>query len=506
MPQGATVVRTQQQVTISAGGNTLWVGTNPSGLNVNAAFSADAQGKVHGLMQQPANGDPANAVVTASGQTLTTSQLANYATLYRTFADSWRISQADSLFTDQPGDDATAFNDPTFPDQNPAPIPAADMAAATAACSGYGFDATDLADCELDVASTGNAGFASALAASSGSVPGAAAAPTAGTTTPGPTTSAATNSLQPGQTVSGTLSGTATKSYPFTVAAGTVAYFAAAPNCDQKTSSNVLYSVANADGSSFTASRYICDDIGRVVFANAGTYELLLRSQAGTGGSYSVIWKTSRADRVQPLTAGQTASGTIDQPGAQDVWTMAVTAGTVAYFAADKKCDQSTSSALLYQVRGTDGNAFSAGRYVCDDIGRVVFANAGTYQLVVASQGGATRNYSITWEVSRADRALSLQPGHNVTGTIDLPGAIDIWTFTVPAGTVAYLDADPQCKATNGNLLYGVQDASGAPVGGASYICNSLGRVTFDKTGTYRLTVSSVDGATNSYTILWKDS
>ncbi len=268
----------------------------------------------------------------------------------------------------------------------------------------------------------------------------------------------------------------------------------------------MLYSVAYADGSSLSAGREICDDVGRVVFPDAGTYEVLLRSPTGVGGNYSVTWKTSRADRIQALTAGQTATGTIELPGARDVWTMAVPAGAVAYFAADKKCDQSTSSALLYQVRLGDGSAFSAGRYICDDVGRVVFANAGTYQLTVASQGGATRNYSITWEMSRADRALSLQPGQTASGTIDLPGAKDIWTFTVPAGTVAYFDADPNCNAASGNLLYEVQDASGASVGGGRYICDSLGRVAFPKAGTYHLTVSSVDGATKSYTILWKDS
>jgi hypothetical protein len=306
--------------------------------------------------------------------------------------------------------------------------------------------------------------------------------------------------------VSETLSRGATKTYPFTVPAGTVGYFAAAANCDQSTNSNVLYTVAHADGSSFSSGRYICDDVGRVVFADAGTYELLLRSPSGAGGNYSVTWKTSRADRVQTLMAGQTATGTIDLPGARDVWTMAVPAGTVAYFAADKTCDQSTSPALPYSVQGSDGSAFSAGRYICDDVGRVVFANAGTYQLVVASDGGATRKYSITWEMSRADRALSLQPGQTVSGTIDLPGAQDIWTFTVPGGTVAYFDADPNCNAAGGNLLYDVQDASGTSIDSDRYICDSLGRVAFPKAGTYRLVVSSVGGATKSYTILWKES
>ncbi|HZV26533.1 MAG TPA: RHS repeat-associated core domain-containing protein [Acidothermaceae bacterium] len=506
LPHGATVVRTPQQVAISADGNTLWVGTNPYGLNVNASFSAAAQGQVRGLMG-PSSGQPGNAVVTASGQKLTTDQLTNYDTLYRTFADSWRISQADSLFTDRPGNDATAFDDPTFPDPNPAPIPAADLTAAKAACSGYGFDPTDLADCEIDVASTGDAGFASALAASSGSVPGAAVGASVGTPAPGESTTAATtNSLRPGQTVSGTLPRGATKTYPFTVAAGTVGYFAAAPNCDASTSSNVLYTVAHVDGTSLTAGRYICDDVGRVVFADAGTYELLLRSPSGVGGTYSVTWKVSRADRVQALLAGQTATGTIDLPGARDIWTLGVPAGAVAYFSADKNCDQSTSSDLLYSVQGSDGSAFSAGRYICDDLGRVVFAKAGTYQLSVASEGGATRNYSVTWEISRADRALSLQPGQTASGTIDLPGAQDIWTFTVPAGTVAYFDADPNCSAAGGNLLYEVRDASGAPVSSGRYICDSLGKVAFPKAGTYRLVVSSVGPATKSYTILWKNS
>ena len=57
LPHGATVVRTAQQVTISAGGNTLWVATNPYGLNVNASFSAAAQAHVQGLME-PSGGQP----------------------------------------------------------------------------------------------------------------------------------------------------------------------------------------------------------------------------------------------------------------------------------------------------------------------------------------------------------------------------------------------------------------------------------------------------------------
>ena len=101
---------------------------------------------------------------TASGKTIPLEDLrTDYDTLYRTFADSWRITQAASLFTDKPGNDATAFNDPTFPDRTVPPVVPADLAAsAKAACVAAGLTGADLADCELDVASTGDTGYAAA--------------------------------------------------------------------------------------------------------------------------------------------------------------------------------------------------------------------------------------------------------------------------------------------------------------------------------------------------------
>jgi hypothetical protein len=73
-----------------------------------------------------------------------------------------------------------------------------------------------------------------------------------------------------------------------------------------------------------------------------------------------------------------------------------------------------------------------------------VFATAGTYQLWVGPEGGATRNYSITWESSRADlvqiresvRAKIAGLAHR---SVRLQAAPMFWSWCVAGGHKACL-------------------------------------------------------------------
>jgi len=81
--------------------------------------------------------------------------------LYRTFGDSWRAKQAESLFDYGPGQSTETFTDRTFPDR---PVSIGDLpnrATAEAVCRRAGVTAPQsLEDCALDVAVTGDPAFA----------------------------------------------------------------------------------------------------------------------------------------------------------------------------------------------------------------------------------------------------------------------------------------------------------------------------------------------------------
>ncbi|MBV1853826.1 M91 family zinc metallopeptidase [Catellatospora tritici] len=88
----------------------------------------------------------------------------SYEALYPAFADSWRITDATSLFTYPEGRNTATYTDRSFPQRESGPEP--DTAAAKEICARAGVTAPDaLADCVYDVSHTGHPAFAaSALA------------------------------------------------------------------------------------------------------------------------------------------------------------------------------------------------------------------------------------------------------------------------------------------------------------------------------------------------------
>ncbi len=497
LPHGDTVARSATGLVLTMkDGTRVWVRTNPRGLDVNADLPATRQNHMHGLAG-PFTGQSGGPVQTKSGSNLTTTQLRDYDTLYRTYGDSWRITQAESLFTDKAGD-ATAFDDRAFPDRTSAAPNSSAQAAAKAVCASLGLAGPELAACLFDVAATGDAGFASATALSSDTTPGAAVATGNGSIS---------GDITPGQTVSGNLSAGASKDYSFTVPAGAVAYFAAAPGCTAP--ADLRYRVQDDQGVAVTGAESVCSDLGRVRFDKAGTYRLHISGDSGASGPYAVVWKASRPDTSRPLAAGGTLNGTIDLPGAYDYATLTVTAGTVAYFAADSSCTAPTDpnqGALRWSVINPAGLSFTGSSSVCDDLGRVRFTQDGVYQLVITSENGGTGRYSVSWSVSRPDATTPMNPGDTATGSIDHPGAYDYRTLTVAAGDVGYFAAAAGCTpASSGQsgLRWQIEDPAGVSYTGSDGICDDLGRVQFTQAGTYRLLVDGENAGIGNYSVTW---
>ena len=301
-----------------------------------------------------------------------------------------------------------------------------------------------------------------------------------------------------GDTLTGSLAAGGSMTFPFTMAAGTVAYFAAGADC---TATGLQWAVEDGDGAPVSGAAGICGDVGRVDFPVGGDYRVRVYSDGtGDGGEFSVIRERSRPDRTSTIAADEPRNGTIDLPGAQDVYAFDATAGTVAYFAS-ADCD---TSGLQWVIENADGSAASSPAVICGDIGRVDFTTSGHYRVRVWSVDGATGPYQVVWKQSRPDQTTAIASGETVTGDIDLPGAQDLYDFDVEGGTVAYFTAAEGCS--HNDRYWVVEDGAGVAVAGTSVICSDIGRVAFPAAGHYRLRIYSVDGGTGRYSVSWMTS
>lgn len=321
--------------------------------------------------------------------------------------------------------------------------------------------------------------------------------PSATQTAPNPTGTLATGASLAGETFDGDAAPTESKVYPFSVAAGTVSYFASSPDC---TAHDLQWVVEDSAGAPQAGAAVICGDIGRVEFPVGGDYQIRVYSTGDAGGRYSVTREESRPDRQLTIAPDTPADGDIDLPGAQDVYAFSVEAGDVAYFAAADCSD----SDLQWVVEDPSGLPQAGAAVICGDVGRVQFDVGGDYQVRVYSVDGATDTYDITWQTSRLDGQFEIAAGDTVDGDIDLPGAQDLYAFDAEAGTVAFFAAAETCD--DNDRYWTVEHDDGSVMASTSVMCGDIGRVAFVDSGRYRVRVYSVEGGTGIYSFTWRES
>lgn len=135
-------------------------------LNVGAALPDSYKGNITGLLGN-FDGDKTNDLQTRDKRVLAAP--VSFDTLYKAkdnYADSWRITQAESLFDYQNGDSTATFTDRSFPSRyvSVATLPAADVAKARAICLAQNIsNPVALENCILDVAVTKEEVFATAF-------------------------------------------------------------------------------------------------------------------------------------------------------------------------------------------------------------------------------------------------------------------------------------------------------------------------------------------------------
>jgi RHS repeat-associated protein len=378
LPHGGVVERHGSRVTIAwPSGSSLAVSSAGSHLDFFFSPTAAIARTLSGLLGS-ADGNPANDFTTRSGTVIDQKDPAFATKLYDPFANSWRITQAESLFDYGPGQSTATFTKLDFP-HAPATIDSLDAATrarAEALCRAMGVSGEPtLSDCILDVGITGDSSYATSAAAVQVSTATAAAQPP-GQVAPAP-------SLD--KNVSGTIS-TATQvdKATFTAKAGDVVYLKAQGACV----SGLTWELVGPSGPAAIGLSYSCTDLGRFVLHDAGTYSIVVNAGGTTTGAYAFEIIGAPAERTSAIAVGDIVSDKTTQVGEWHAYTFTATAGQIVFLHAQGACVSGLNWRLIDPAgKSNIGNS-------CDDLGRFVLAAAGTYTIEVYSDGTATGAYS----------------------------------------------------------------------------------------------------------------
>jgi len=167
LPQGGKIFRKGSLYSIMwpNGGGLVEVKDNNYGFLVSTYISTAQKGQMIGLLGN-GDGDRKNDLVMRDGTPLGTK--ISFDTLYPNYANSWRITQQESLFDYAPGETTETFTDRNFPRvlSKANGLSAEQRANAEQVCRAAGItDPILLEDCILDVGATGENGFAEVLSA-----------------------------------------------------------------------------------------------------------------------------------------------------------------------------------------------------------------------------------------------------------------------------------------------------------------------------------------------------
>lgn len=307
------------------------------GLNVSIWPAASRAGQLVGLLGND-NGQASSDFVTANGVDLGSTPPP--ATIHGQFADSWRLSQAASLFDYGPGQSTATFTDRTFPHAFVDASRVPNTAKATQACQGEGITDTGLlADCVIDDAEINDQSVlthyaqaqvvltvASNIANNLPPFSGLAGARPSPTPTPpsggqgvlvdsGAVTSAGEDQV-----------------FTFPANAGDIIWFGS-PGCDN---GGLSFALRDPQGRPINSNNenaaqgLLCQDT-RFVLPTSGMYQLVANADFSRTGQYSVSIQFERHDQVFQTSYGQTISGYIPDVATHDVYVFTAQAGDVVH-------------------------------------------------------------------------------------------------------------------------------------------------------------------------------
>jgi hypothetical protein len=451
------------------------------GLQLSVQPRAARTGTLTGLLGSY-DGDKTNDVSTVDGKVL--AQPPSFDDLYHTYAPGWRVTDANSLFDYAAGTSTKDFTDLSFPDR-PSTVdtlaaPARDAAQAVCALLGV-IDPGVVADCVLDVASTGQAMFAvNAMRVQDASSPSDGGTGTGGTGTDG-----GTAQIGQSQTLTVTPAGV---TMSFDGRAGQRAYVDVTATTLPNGCGGLEMDDASGSELSLGCVRDGTGQIDSTVLPRTGRYQVKV---TGTG---SITMRVITSDdAVTPIIPdGPAVTGTVIAPGQWARLTFSATAGEKVFVDITGSTVQTGCGDVYIMETKTTFSAIGCiGADHTGVIDTATLHDTGEYSIVVDPPGTGTGSATVRlYVVHDQQQAISLN-GPAVLASVTEPGAQFLLTFAATAGqqvTVAGTGATDLLRGC-GALALRNPDGTTIDIGcvdGSTGVA-SLGPVTLKDTGTYTL-------------------
>jgi len=419
------------------------------------------------------DGSFANDIATRSGAELEYPD-PPFATFYGTYANSWRISMAESLFDYGAGESTDTFTDLSYPDApaTPQTLSAAALARATAVCGQFALTPAFRDACLVDVGITGDADFATEGSAAQAAALGLPS--NAGSSQIDEPTTATIDT--PGTTAVRTFAGTAGQRLTLTVTGNSIAgadLLVRDPNGN--TVASLFVSAATGFRDPFTlpaTGTYTVTIDPRDQIVGTLTFEL------GDVPANDATTEIGVPTAVTIATIGENAARTFTAAAGQ-LLTLTVTGNTIA----------GVDFAVLQPNGGTVATLFVSGATAFRDT--FTLPVAGTYSITINPRDQL---------VGTVTFALNAVPQNTGTTSIGTPTAVTfatigenaVRTFTAAAGQLLTL-------AATGNTIAGVDFAVLQPNGGTVATLFVSGATGFRDTftlpvaGTYSVTINPRD-------------
>lgn len=329
--------------------------------------------------------------------------------LYQQFANSWRITQDESLFDYARGQSTATFTDRSLPTgpEFAAPLPPTRQQIAQRACrNGFGnglFVQPYLKDCLVDVALTEDTALAGRwLAAQDRYLTSTFPIEVGQTVTPGRPRRAGDIAVP-----------SAEQRYTFHAEAGEAVVVTSDPSCSEAWHGRITVELNGPDGAPIgrnasSSGDTLCSALGPFTLTQSGTYTIVVNPIDALGigarltGTYTLSLMAAKAAASFPITVGTTVgpgaagnAGDLAQPYSVQDFTFHAGAGEILQLTSNTPCEPGTAgSDDLWTViappssgAAGPGTQLAAAQLVCHSLGAFRASTSGTDEVVVNGSG-----------------------------------------------------------------------------------------------------------------------
>lgn len=279
-------------------------------------------------------------------------------------------------------------------------------------------------------------------------------------------------------------------------------------------SCNFDWTAQDPDGAQiFFDSAFCSVDPGVIEATRAGTYTITVVGTGLTTGAYSFkVWGVEAPQEFEigieelvGLGLPLPGAGLIEEPASIDLYTLELPKGLEIYAA-----ELSGSCAIHWQMRAPSGKVVFNDANLCSvDPGLLVLPETGAYTIEVGATGGATGGYSfMIWQVDppqefeiAVEQTVSNGAPAPGAGSIEEPGAIDLYSIALEAGAAYFAhELSGGCA-----IQWSMTSPSGAEIFFDADMCVIDPEVfTAPESGVYMIEVTSTGGFSGTYSFrIW---